>query len=340
MRRRKFKTKLGAALDFTILGFGGAPLGNLYHPIAEKTVQDTLDHAWRAGIRYFDTAPLYGFGLSETRLNHFLRGKKRDDYVLSTKVGRRLAACAPAERDGKGKFFATPSRKEIYDYGHDGVMRSFEDSLERLGLDRIDILFVHDIDVANHGSELLRDARVKEFMAGGFRALTRLREERVVKAIGAGVNEWQVCEILANKGVFDLFLLAGRYTLLEQEALNSFLPLCEKHKIGIVIGGPYNSGVLAQGPKPGATYNYNKAPRRILERVKKLEAVCRAHGIRLPEAALQFPLHHPQVVSVIPGAAAPKEMAANIKFLKRRIPKALWQDLKSRGLVDSRAPTP
>jgi D-threo-aldose 1-dehydrogenase len=340
MKRRKFKTKLGAVLDFTILGFGGAPLGNLFRPISERSAQDTLDRAWRAGIRYFDTAPLYGFGLSETRLNHFLRGKKRDDYILSTKVGRRLTACAPAERTGIGKFFETPSRRETYDYGYDGVMRSFEDSLERLGVDRIDILFVHDIDVANHGSEAARDAKVTEFMAGGYRALTRLRDEKVVKAIGAGVNEWQVCEMLTNRGAFDIFLLAGRYTLLEQEAMNSFLPLCEKNKIGIIIGGPYNSGVLARGPKKGATYDYDKAPNKILDRVKQLDGVCRAHGVKLPEAALQFPLYHPQVLSVIPGAAALKEMNANIEFLKRKIPGALWQDLKSRGLLHPQAPTP
>jgi len=337
MKRKLFKAPSGANISFTQLGFGSAPLGNLYSAMTEKQATDVLDAMWKAGLRYIDTAPLYGLGLSETRLNHFLRGKKRNDYVLSTKIGRLLEPCAPSERTGIGKFFDCPSRKQIYDYTYDGVMRSLEASLERLGLDSIDVLFAHDLDVYTHGSEEARDHYVKIFMDGGYKAMINLRDQKVIKAIGAGINEWQVAETLARAGDFDTFLLAGRYTLLEQESLNSFLPLCEKRGIGIVLGGVYNSGILAVGAKKGAMYNYDPAPKAILERVAKIEAVCKKHKVKLPEAALQFPLAHPSVVSVIPGATTPAQVAFNIKTVSKKIPKALWKDLKAAGLVDERA---
>lgn len=340
MRTRTFRAPSGATLSFTALGQGCAPIGNLYRPLTERQAQETLAAAWRAGIRYFDVAPLYGLGLAETRLNHFLRGRPRDRYVLSTKVGRRLTVCPPRERTGQGAYFDTPSRREVYDYSYDGVMRSFEDSLERLGVDRVDILYAHDLDVFTHRSAAARDAHVRTFMRGGYRALLRLRASGVVRAIGAGVNEWEVCQTLAERGDFDLFLLAGRYTLLEQEALATFLPLCERRGIGIVIGGPYNSGILAAGAKPGAFYNYRPAPRRILDRVRRLEAACRAHGVALVEAALRFPFGHPSVVSVIPGAAHPREVARNIRTLAATIPPALWTDLRDAGLIRADAPLP
>jgi D-threo-aldose 1-dehydrogenase len=339
MKKRQFKAPSGALISFTELGFGTAPLGNLYRATTDKDAQATLDAAWKAGVRYYDTAPLYGLGLSETRLNQFLRGKKRSDYVLSSKVGRLLEVCPPDKRTGIGKFFYTPNRREIFDYSYDGVMRSLEFSLERLGVDSIDVVFAHDCDVFTHGSVEKRDAYVKTFMEGGYKALVKLRDQRVIKAFGAGVNEWQVCETLAKAGDFDLFLLAGRYTLLEQEALNSFLPLCEARGIGIVLGGPYNSGILATGPKKGAFYNYDPAPKYILERVGKIEAICKKHKVKLPEAALRFPLLHPSVVSVIPGAVSPKEVALNVKTLSAKIPKALWKELKAAGLMDARAKT-
>lgn len=340
MKKRNFKAPSGAEITFTELGFGAAPIGNLYKAITEDEAQATLSAAWKLGVRYFDTAPLYGLGLSETRLNHFLRDKKRKDYIISTKVGRLLEVCAPEQRTGIGKFFNTPMRRERFDYSYDGVMRSLESSLERLGLDAIDIVFVHDVDVFTHGSVAARDVHVKSLMAGGYKALTKLRDEKVIKAFGAGVNEWQVCEILADAGDFDLFLLAGRYTLLEQEALKSFLPLCEERGIGIVLGGPYNSGILATGPKPGAYYNYDPAPKVVLERVRKIEAVCKAHKVKLSEAALRFPLHHPAIVSVIPGAVTPKQVALNVKTASAKLPKALWRDLKAQDLLDSRSPVP
>jgi D-threo-aldose 1-dehydrogenase len=338
MKKRLFKAPSGAAISFTEIGFGSAPLGNLYRVHTEKEAQDTFEAAWKAGIRYFDTAPFYGLGIAETRLNPFLRAKKRGDYVISTKVGRLLEVSKPEERAGIGKFFGTPSRRGVYDYTYDGVMKCLEMSLERLGLDQVDILYVHDIDVYTHGSEAVRDAHVKTFMESGYKALVKLRDEKVIKAFGAGINEWQVAQTLAEKGDFDLFLLAGRYTLLEQEALNSFLPLCEKRGIGIVLGGPYNSGILATGAKPGAYYNYDPAPKDILDRVRKIEAVCKAHKVKLAQAALRFPLLHPAVVTVIPGMVSPKEVALNTKMMSGKLPKALWKDLKAQALLHDAAP--
>lgn len=337
---RRFTTRSGQQLSFTELGFGTAPLGNLYRAVGETTAQATLQTAWDVGCRYFDTAPLYGLGLAETRLNHFLKGRQRDRYVLSTKVGRLLRVSPPESRTGIGKFFDTPSRREVYDYSHDGVMRSFEDSLERLGVDRIDILYCHDVDVFTHGSKEESDRRIREFMEGGYRALAELRDQGVIAAIGAGVNEWQVCERMAREGDFDLFLLAGRYTLLEQEALDSFLPYCVERGIGIALGGPYNSGILATGPVPGAFYNYDPAPAEILERVARIETVCASHGVKLIEAALRFPLGHPAVISVIPGAQTPEEVWRNSEILRARIPASLWSDLKTEGLLHPDAPVP
>lgn len=340
MKKRNFKAPSGETISFTELGFGTAPLGGLYRAVDAEDAQKTLEAAWKAGIRYYDTAPLYGMGLSETRLNRFLYGKKRKDYVLSTKVGRLLDVCDPKNRTGIGKFFDTPSRKERYDYTYDGFMRSIEFSLERLGVDSIDIIFIHDVDVFTHKSASVRDEHVKTILKSGYKALEKLRSEKVIKAFGAGVNEWEVCERLSKAGDFDIFLLAGRYTLLEQEALNSFLPLCEERGIGIVLGGPYNSGILATGPKPGAWYNYDPAPKHILERVAKIEAACKRHKVKLPEAALRFPMYHPQVVSVVPGGASAKEVALNAATLKAKLPKALWKDLKAEGLLRKDAPVP
>ncbi len=326
-------------LTFTELGFGTAPLGNLYRAISDDEAHAVLTRAWELGVRYFDTAPLYGLGLAETRLNRFLRGKPRGDYVLSSKIGRLLRRCAAGEeRTGEGKFFDVPARREVYDYSYDGVMRSLEFSLERLGVDSIDILYAHDLDVFTHGSEAARDARLEELMAGGYKALMSLRDQGVIKAFGAGVNEWQACQWLTERGDFDLFLLAGRYTLLEQEALETFLPLAEQRGIGIIIGGPYNSGILATGPKPGAFYNYDPAPQSILEQVARIEAVCNNHTVRMVDAAFQFPLRHPAIVSVIPGGQGVAEMEANAVAATAEIPPALWAELKAEGLMRQDAP--
>jgi D-threo-aldose 1-dehydrogenase len=339
-RVRKFTTRGGVELQFTELGFGGAPLGNLYRPMTEKEARVTLEAVWAAGCRYFDTAPLYGLGLSETRLNGFLRPKARDSYLISTKVGRLLDPCEPHKRSGQGAFFETPSRRERFDYSYDGVMRSLEFSLERLGLDHVDIVYCHDADVYTHGSKEAADARINEFMAGGYRALDQLRASGAVKAIGAGINEWEIAEKLARAADFDIFLLAGRYTLLEQEALTSFLPLCEEKKIAVVIGGPFNSGILATGVKADAHYNYRPAPDEVKDRVHRIQQICKSFKVGLPEAALRFPLGHPAVVSVIAGAQRASEVRRNAAMMGGKLPAGLWRALKAEKLLRADAPTP
>ena len=322
------------ALQFTELGFGTAPVGGLYRPVSGDEAHATMTRAWDAGVRYFDTAPLYGLGQSETRLNRALAG--RSGFIVSSKVGRLLRPSRAGEvRDGIGKWFDVPNRKEIFDYSYDGVMRSVEFSLERTGLDRIDLIYAHDLDIFTHGSAEAMQARLDEFMASGYKALVALRDQGVIRGFGAGINEWQPAQWLVERGDFDIFLLAGRYTLLEQEALDSFLPLCLARGVGIVIGGPYNSGVLATGARPGAFYNYNPAPDWVLAKVAKIEAVCAAHKVRLVDAAFQFPLLHPAVVSIIPGGQG----VAEVRAASAVIPAALWADLKAQGLMRQDAPT-
>ncbi len=326
------------ALQFTELGFGTAPVGGLYRPVSGDEAHATMTRAWDAGVRYFDTAPLYGLGQSETRLNRALAG--RSGFIVSSKVGRLLRPSRAGEvRDGIGKWFDVPNRKEIFDYSYDGVMRSVEFSLERTGLDRIDLIYAHDLDIFTHGSAEAMQTRLDEFMASGYKALVALRDQGVIRGFGAGINEWQPAQWLVERGDFDIFLLAGRYTLLEQEALDSFLPLCLARGVGIVIGGPYNSGVLATGARPGAFYNYNPAPDWVLAKVAKIEAVCAAHKVRLVDAAFQFPLLHPAVLSIIPGGQGVAEVDANVRAASAVIPAALWADLKAQGLMRQDAPT-
>ena len=319
------------------LGFGGAPLGNLFSELDEGDATHAVASAFASGIRFFDTAPLYGHGLSEHRIGAALRHRRRDDFVLATKVGRLLRPDPAADGGLYRKIlpFAT-----AYDYSYDGVLRSIEDSLQRLGLARIDIVHIHDVDVWTHGSQAAMDARFAEVMKGGYRALLRLREEKAIGAIGVGVNEWQACQRFAAEGDFDCFLLAGRYTLLEQAPLDSFLPLCVARDIAVIIGGPFNTGILATGAMEGATYDYRPAPAEVMARVRRIEAICRSHGVALASAALQFPLHHPAVSSVIPGARSAAEIAANVATFDAPIPPALWAELKQAGLLRPDAPTP
>ena len=324
----------------TRMGFGGAPLGNLYRAISEEDAQAALQAAFDAGIRYFDTAPQYGLGRSEGRFGVAMKRFGSGAIQLSTKIGRLLVDCEPHEVTPEA-FIDVPQKRIVFDYSYDGVMRSFEASKERLDTDEIDILLVHDVDVFSQGSQEASDAKVRElFDEGGYKALAELRDAGVVAAIGAGVNEWEVCERLLGLGDFDCFLLAGRYTLLEQEALTSFLPFCMERDVGIILGGPYNSGILATGPVPGGKYNYADAPPDIMSRVRQIEAVCTAHGVRIIAAALQFVLGHPAVKTVIPGAVNGAEVAANVEVLETPIPDALWSDLRAEGLVREDAPLP
>ena len=337
MKNTIFTTNKNRDIELTNMGFGGVPIGNLYRSLSDQEAQETLTATWESDIRYFDTAPQYGHGLSEQRMGEFFKQYPRDSYVISTKVGRILEPCNPGEQNTE-TFFDIPNYKVVYDYSYDGVMRSYEESLKRLQMDHVDILYVHDVDIFTHGSKEASDQRIEEFLNGGYQALCELRDAGDVKAIGAGVNDWEVCETLALRGDFDLFLLAGRYTLLEQEALNSFLPLCEQKNIGIILGGPFNSGILATGPVEGAKYNYADAPAEILDRVREIETLCKKYQVPLPSAAIQFPLLHPSVCSVIPGGRTPLEVQRNVESLQIDIPDELWSDLRDAGFIHPDAP--
>jgi D-threo-aldose 1-dehydrogenase len=335
--RRPFAAPRGRSLAFTRLGFGGAPLGNMHRVVAEDEADATLAAAWDAGLRYFDTAPLYGHGLSEIRIGRVLTSRPRDEFLLSTKVGRVLEPCAPGE-EASGIYRATPPLRVRFDYTGDGVRRSLDASLARLGLDRVDIALVHDLERSAHGSGEAYEARWSELTrGGGWRALDALRADGTVGAIGLGTNETAACERLLTELDPDLFLLAGRYTLLEQAPLHGLLPACARRGVGIVIGGPFNSGVLA---RQGGSFDYAAAPPAVLARVERLAATCGRFDVPLPAAALQFAAAHPAVVSVIPGAQTPGEVVANARLLAMPIPVALWVALKDEGLVDAAAPVP
>jgi D-threo-aldose 1-dehydrogenase len=328
-----------SGVEVPVIGFGGAPLGNLFQQFSDEQARATVRAAYDAGMRLFDTAPLYGHGLSEHRIGEALRWLDRDSYVLSTKIGRLLSPRDPKTVDGK-LFKQVLPFEGVYDYSYDAVMRSVDDSLHRLGMHRIDVLLIHDVDVWTHGSEEARLERFKEVMDGGYHAMLKLREQGVVRAIGAGINEVQACEDFARAGDFDCFLLAGRYTLLEQAALDTLLPYCAEKNISVLIGGPYNTGILASGAVEGAYYNYAPAPVEVMDRVARIEAVCARHDVLLASAALQFPLGHPNVATLIPGARSPDEITQNRAIFEVDIPAAFWAELKHEGLLREDAPTP
>ena len=337
------KQKIGRyGLEVTRMGMGGAPFGNLFTALEEQAALDTLEAAYTAGIRYFDTAPLYGYGLSETRYGAGLSQYDRDDLVISTKVGYSLvprASDAPADTF----FLNTPPLETVFDYSRDAILRSIEGSLQRLQTDRIDILLIHDPDEGasiQPGADPYSASHFSEVMEQAYPALDELRAQKVVQAIGLGMNQWQMLCDFAVEGDFDCFLLAGRYTLLEQESLGKLLPLCEEKNIRIIIGGPYNSGILATGAVEGAYYNYAPAPRELLEHTRQIEGVCARHNVSLQSAALQFPLGHPAVATVIPGARSPAEIKSNVAFFKQEIPADFWEELRDLSLVDPDAPLP
>lgn len=322
------RARLGrTALEVTRVGLGTAPLGGLFTPVSDAQAEATIERAWALGVRHFDTAPLYGFGLSEQRLGRFLRAKPRDSFVLSTKVGRLLRRERDEPRPDR-HYKGTPPERPVFDYSYDGVMRSVEESLGRLGLDRIDILHIHDPD--DHYEEA-RD--------GAFAALDRLRQDGSIGAIGAGMNQHQMLARFARELAFDCFLLAGRYSLLDQGSLDDLLPLCAERGIAIIAGGVYNSGILAN-PQPGATYNYEPADGRLVERAGHLQQLCAEHGVDLKAAAIQFVLAHPMVPAVVVGARTPQEIEASVAAASQPIPADFWRALRHRGLVDARSPLP
>ena len=322
--------KIGATdIEVTELSFGGAPLGAVGDRLTDADVDAIVTRARAGGIRYFDTAPLYGHGLSEKRLGSVLRAVPRDDFVLSTKIGRLLVPAAEGERYA-GMRDAEPVAIR-YDYSFDAVRRSLESSLGRLGLDRVDILLCHDIDVWTHGHA--QPGIFEAARKGALRALRTLREEGVVRAIGLGVNEWQVCSRVLDEMDVDCFLLAGRFTLLEQEPLDEFLPKCVQRNVSLIIGGPYNSGILATDERRRATYDYKPAPEALWQKAQAIRRMCESHGVDPRAAALQYPLRHPAVAAVIPGVWAVSEVEANLDLIAADIPDALWRDLAAADLA-------
>jgi D-threo-aldose 1-dehydrogenase len=325
-------------LTVSAIGFGGAPLGDLYERLDDEIAIASVTRAHRAGITLFDTSPLYGHGLSEHRFGTALRRPPRESFSLSTKIGRVVDPRRPRAEGLRSRYVGGFPHLARFDYSYDGALRSLEQSLLRLGLDRVDILLIHDVDRWTHGEAV--DARFGEAMDGAYRALDRLRTEHVVNAIGIGVNEAEMCERFARAGDFDVMMLAGRYTLLEQGALECFLTLAVEKRIGVLFAGVFNSGILATGPVPGARYNYRPAPPEIIERARRIEAVCRGHQVPLAHAALRFPLAHPAAISVVLGAVTPAEVDRNVAGLDAAIPSGLWRDLKAERLLVAHAPTP
>jgi D-threo-aldose 1-dehydrogenase len=338
LKRRKIgKT----TLEVTELGLGGAPMGGFRATISDAAAMALTDAAYDGGVRYFDTSPYYGYGRSELRMGAALREKPRDAYVLSTKIGRVLHAMKPGEKPPADfRDNGLPGFAPVFDYTYDGVMRSLEHSHLRLGLARIDIALIHDVDFWTTKDRAVLDARFKTVMDGGFKALDELRKAGIVGAIGVGINEADTSLRFMQAGDFDCMLLAGRYTLLEQGGLAAFLPECVKRNVSVILGGPYNSGILTGGVKPGATHDYATAPAHLIEKAQRIEAVCQRHGVELGAAAMQFPLFHPAVCAVIPGALSVAEVTQNIARLAARIPVELWSELKREKLLDPDAPTP
>lgn len=327
-------------LQLSELGLGTAPLGNLYRPMSSQEAGLTVAAALEAGLTYLDTAPYYGFGLSERRLGDGVRG--HPNAVLSTKVGRLLRPLPVASEEPSRDGFAAPLPFVAeYDYSYDGVMRSWEASLQRLGLARIDILYVHDIGAVTHGQESAE--RFRELTdGGGLRALEELRAGRVIAGFGVGVNECEVCLQVMEHARLDVILLAGRYTLLDQVSLEAFLPTCLSRGVSLVVGGVYNSGILATGTRSGAVpyYDYAPASPAVIQRVREIEAVCDLHQVSLPAAALQFSLAHPAVASAILGLGGPQQVAMALQAYSAVIPPAFWAELSSRGLLHAAAPIP
>ena len=321
------RAQLAGTLDVTVMGLGTAPLGGLFAPVSDAGAEATIERAWSLGVRYFDTAPLYGFGLAERRLGRFLRHQERESFAVSTKVGRLLrpSGAAPAEDN---HYKGTPAERPKLDYSYDGVMRSVEESLGRLGLDRVDVLLVHD-----------PDEYYDEAVAGAFRALQRLRDDGTVRAIGAGMNQSEMLVRFAEAVPVDCFLLAGRYTLLDQGALKTLFPICLSRKIGIMLGGIYNSGILA-GPGAGAKFNYEDADAALVTRARELEVLCRKHGTELKAAAIQFCMAHPAVTVALQGARTAAEVADNFAMAELPVPPEFWRELRERHLVDAHAPLP
>jgi D-threo-aldose 1-dehydrogenase len=315
------RVRLGrTGMSVTRLMFGAAPIGGLFEPATDDTARATLEAAWTAGIRAFDTAPHYGVGLSEQRLGAFLRGLPREEFVMSTKVGRRLV---PTDEDVEGAagFYGTPRLRRVRDYSRDGVLATLEGSLDRLGLDRVDLVLIHDPD--DHGVEALE---------GAYPALAELRSAGVIGAIGVGMNQAAMLDWFIQNADLDCVLIAGRYTLLDPGAAQTLFPQCLRHGVAVLVGGVFNSGVLAR-PQPGATYDYAVADAEIVTRATRIRAVCERHGLPVGAAALQFSLSHPAVTAAVVGARNPAEITEDAGYLAQPMPAALLSELADEGLI-------
>jgi D-threo-aldose 1-dehydrogenase len=331
----------GTGLALTRAGMGSAPLGDLWERIPESRAEATFAAAWAGGVRYFDTAPWYGNTLAEHRLGHFLRQQPRGGFAISTKVGRVYRRSRGPDDPPVGPWAGGLPFVLRFDYTYDGVMRSYEDSLQRLGLARVDLLVIHDVDFGYHGDEAGLERCFRQLETnGGLRALQELKSAGEIAGYGAGINEGPMIGRFLERTELDFFLVAMPYTLLDQAPLDDAFPRCAERGIGIVIGSPYASGILATGPIPGARYNYAPAAPEILDKTRRIEAVCRGHGVPLAAAALQFPLGHPAVAAIIPGAVQPREVEQNLAHLRIEIPADLWAELKAEGLLHSDAPVP
>jgi D-threo-aldose 1-dehydrogenase len=317
-----------SGLQVTSLGLGCAAIGGLYGDIPEEQAFEVVERAFALGLNLFDTAPLYGSGKSEIRLGKALAGRPRDSYILATKVGRILEPTDDQEQV-QGIFDNPLPFKPVFNFSYDGVMQSFENSLKRLGVDRIDILHIHD-----------PDSHYQEAIKGAYPALDKLRSEGVIKAISAGMNQWEMLADFARAGDFDCFLLAGRYSLLDQSALDELLPLCLEKNIGIMAGGTYNSGILAKGAGAGAKFNYQDAPPEIINKAQSLEAVAQRHQVNIKAAASLFALAHPAITTIIPGTRNPDRVNENFGLLNEDIPTAFWQELRAEKLIHPEAPVP
>ena len=333
------RRKLGrTGLEVTVLGFGSAPLGDIYEVLDDRVAIETVTTAAEAGVNLFDTAPLYGQGSAEHRVGTALRRRPKGSFVVSTKVGRLLTP-APGGRVRTSRFVGGLEFNVTNDYSYDAAMRSHEQSLHRLGLPAVDVVLIHDADAWTHGPEE-GPKRYREAMDGAYRALAKLRSEGVIKGIGLGLNDPGYMARYLTDGDFDCILMAGRYSLLEQPALAEVLPIAARKNVGVMLGGVFNSGILATGPVAGARYNYLPAPPEIIAKVASIERVCLSHGVPLATAAMHFPLGHPAVSSLALGAVKPEEVSRNAAAMRTMVPTALWRDLKAERLLDPLAPTP
>ena len=326
-------------LCVTEFGCGTAPLGDLFTVLSETAAQETLQTAWDCGIRYYDTAPFYGHTKSEHRLGYFLRQQNREDFVISTKVGRVFEPAHDLDRFSS-EFWLAPLPFQLhFDYSYDGIMRSWEDSLQRLGLNSVDMLLIHDLDFWFNQNEQRVNFWLSQLYTSGWRALDELRSNGLIGAVGAGINETGMIPRFLDIVDVDFFLVALPYTLLDQEVLDSEFPLCQDRGVGVVVGAPFASGILATGPVEGANYSYAPATLEILKKTRRIQAICERHGVSLRAAALQFPLAHPIVAAIIPGALEPGHVRSNVKDYQESIPDDLWTELKTAQLIREDAPT-